>query len=153
MKPDPVRRDPTIYPFTIEITTRFGDMDVNHHINNVAFARYFEEARVKFNHNGILLGGGHRLPDVMPYRTIVAAVSIAYLVEGAYEPPVQVGVGISRIGRSSFDMGAACFQDGRCLAVSDAVIALKGSDGEAMPDSLRERLASRALTIGLKPAG
>ena len=153
MRPDPVRRDPAIYPFTIEITTRFGDMDINHHINNVAYARYFEEARVKFNHNGILLGDGHRLPDIVPYRTIVAAVSISYLLEGAYGPSMLVGVGISRIGKASFDMAAACFQEGRCLAVSDAVIALKAADGRGMPDSLRDRLTARALTIGLKPAG
>lgn len=150
MKPDPIRRDPAIYPYFVEITTRFGDMDVNHHINNVAYARFFEEGRVKFNHQGILLEGGHRLPDVLPFRTMVAAVSIAYLAEGHWGAPVRIGIGINKIGNASFGMGAACFQDGKCLAVSDAVIALKGPDNAAMPQSLRDRLTQRALKIGLE---
>ena len=61
----PARLDAAIYPYAIEITTRLGDMDVNHHLNNVAYARYFEEARVTFNSDGLLTDRGHRLPALL----------------------------------------------------------------------------------------
>jgi acyl-CoA thioester hydrolase len=42
MKDDARRRDPAAYPASQTLETRFGDMDVNGHLNNVAFARLFE---------------------------------------------------------------------------------------------------------------
>ncbi len=145
-KPDPVRLDPAIYPYTIEITTRFGDMDVNHHLNNVAYARYFEEARVTFNRNLFLAPDGHRLPELKDFRVMVAAVQIAYLREGHYGPPVQIGIGISRIGNNSFEMAAAAFQDGVCIATHDAVIAARASAG-GLPEVLKEKFGGWMLRV------
>ena len=70
-KPQPHRLDPAIYPVSMTGNTRFQDMDVNGHLNNVAFASLFENARVQLNRN------------VRPWadrpaneRTMVAAVEI-----------------------------------------------------------------------------
>lgn len=145
MKPDAVRLDAAIYPRFVEITTRFGDMDLNAHLNNVAYARYFEEARVTFNH-GILIENGHRLPELREFRIMVASVSIDYLREGKYGPPVRIGIGVSRIGNSSFAIGAACFQEDSCLAVHDSVIAFKGPTG-GIPDVIREKLMAQSLKL------
>ena len=49
MKADPRRREPDAYGWTLDLAPRYGDMDANGHLNNVAFARLFEEARVLFN--------------------------------------------------------------------------------------------------------
>ena len=48
MRDDARRRDPAAYATSLTLDTRFGDMDVNGHLNNVAFARLFEETRVRF---------------------------------------------------------------------------------------------------------
>lgn len=37
------------YPVTFDIPTRFGDLDMNGHVNNVAFGSLFEDARMRFN--------------------------------------------------------------------------------------------------------
>jgi hypothetical protein len=60
-RPDPTRLDPATYPVTVTIQTRFQDLDVLGHINNVAMAALFESGRVRFN-QAIKLHGwaGHR---------------------------------------------------------------------------------------------
>ena len=43
-KPESWRLDAASYPVCIELQTRFQDMDINGHLNNVAFAALFEQA-------------------------------------------------------------------------------------------------------------
>ena len=148
MKPDPVRLNAAIYPHVIEITTRFGDMDVNGHLNNVAYARFFEEARVTINRKILTDERGERLLAVAGFKTLVAAISIAYLREGAYGPPVRIGIGVSKIGHASFSMGAAAFQLDHCLATHDATIACKSPDGSGIPDDIRAVLKTHVLRLG-----
>lgn len=142
MKAEDWRLDPAIYPFWLDISTRFGDMDVNGHLNNVAFAQFFEDARVSFNRM-LLFDGGWLDPAQRRFRVLVAGVDIAYVREGSYGPPVRVGIGVSRIGATSFGLGAAVFQHGVCLAAHESAIVIK-SDGP-MPEGLQARLAANQL--------
>ena len=144
MKPDPIRLNAAIYPYFLEITTRFGDMDHNGHLNNVAYAQYFEHARVRFNHSAIF-EEDLSAPRARNWRVLVAAISIAYLRERAYGPPVRVGIGVSKIGNASFTLGAACFQDGACIATHESVIAFKSPEG-GIPAGIRSRLGLHMLS-------
>jgi acyl-CoA thioester hydrolase len=146
MKPDPRLLDEAIYPFFVEITTRFADMDHNRHLNNVAYAEYFEHARVRFNQIHIFEDGPLLAPEQRNWRVLLAAVSIAYLREGQYGPPVRVGIGVSKIGNSSFATTAACFQEGRCIATHESVLAYKGPNGR-LPDLLRTRIQAQMLRL------
>ena len=69
-KPESWRLDAASYPVAIELQTRFQDMDINGHLNNVAFAALFESGRV-------LLNRQVRPLDERPSneRTMVAAVA------------------------------------------------------------------------------
>ncbi|GGC58477.1 acyl-CoA thioesterase [Chelatococcus reniformis] len=145
-KPDSTRLDPAIYPYAIEVSTRFGDMDANRHLNNVAYARFFEEARVRFNADLLNGSDGERLPEFAEHRIVVAAVQIAYLHEGRYGPLVKIGIGVSRIGNRSFEMAAAAFQDGLCIATHDVVIAAS-SGREGVPGTLKVKLEERMLRL------
>ena len=49
-RPAPWRLDPAAYPHHDVIQTRFQDLDVLGHINNVAWAALFETARIRFYH-------------------------------------------------------------------------------------------------------
>ena len=49
-RPAPWRLDPASYPHHDVIQTRFQDLDVLGHINNVAWAALFETARIRFYH-------------------------------------------------------------------------------------------------------
>lgn len=145
MKASPAQMEEGIYPFFVEISTRFGDMDINGHLNNVAFAQFFEDARVSFN-RAVLFDGGWEGLEARDYRILVAGVDIAYVREGAYGPPIRVGIGVSRIGSSSWFLVAAVFQNGKCLAVHDAAIVFKGPSG-ALPESLRAKLSEKMLKL------
>jgi acyl-CoA thioester hydrolase len=126
-KPERWRLNPASYPVQCECTTRFQDVDPNRHLNNVAFAALFEDARVRF----------HR--DVRPWddrpkseRTMVAAVEINYLAEGNFPDPVMIASGIGRVNNSSWTIVQAMFQSGRCIATCDTVVACR-TDNESKP--------------------
>lgn len=144
-KPHPRRFDPSIYPASIDITARFGDMDVGRHLNNVAVARYYEDARVTFNRR--VFG-----PEISAFaegqglRILVARVAIDYVREGRYPGLLTVRSGASRIGRTSFGIASALFQDGACLGISDAVIVCASASGPVpVPADIRARLAALQL--------
>ena len=126
-KPESWRLNPASYPVTIELQTRFQDMDINGHLNNVAFAALFESGRV-------LLNRDVRPLDERPAneRTMVAAVEINYLAEGNFPDPVRIATGIGRLGTSSWTIVQAMFQNGRCIATCDTVVVCR-TDGQAKP--------------------
>jgi acyl-CoA thioester hydrolase len=126
-KPESWRLDPASYPTHVEMQTRFQDMDINGHLNNVAFAALFENSRVLVNR------------AVRPWadrpqneRTMVAAVEINYLREGNYPDPVMMCSGIGRIGTSSWTIEQAMFQNDICIATCDTVVVCR-TDGEGKP--------------------
>ena len=51
-------------------------------------------------------------------------MTIEYLSEMHYPGEVEVGTLIRRIGRSSITFGQGMFNDGRCIAVSEAVMVM-----------------------------
>ena len=141
MKDDPRRRDPAAYPWRIALQTRFADMDVNFHLNNVAITRFFEETRIRFNSELIAAGAPAERP-----RYLVAHVAVDYLGEGRYPLPVLMTYAIGAIGRSSFRCSMAMFQAGACIALSDSVLVHRGDAGPApLPDALRTRLEAFPL--------
>ncbi|MFA5966041.1 MAG: acyl-CoA thioesterase [Sphingomonas sp.] len=138
-RPAPWRLDATAYPVTAEFGTRYQDLDPNGHLNNVAFAALFENARVQINR-------ATRLPDARPSneRTMVASVAIAYLREGSFPDPVTICSGIGRIGNSSWTIEQAMFQAGQCIATCDTVVVCR-TDDQAKPlrAEVRAQLESR----------
>jgi len=126
-KPDSWRLDPASYPVCEAFQTRFQDMDVNGHLNNVAFAALFESGRVMMNRHVRPIG-----ERAANERTMVAAVEINYLVEGSFPDPVEIATGIGRIGTSSWTIVQAMFQNGRAIATCDTVVACR-TDGAARP--------------------
>ena len=126
-KPESWRLNTASYPVCIELQTRFQDMDINGHLNNVAFAALFESGRV-------LLNRDVRPLDERPAneRTMVAAVEINYLAEGNFPDPVQIATGIGRLGTSSWTIVQAMFQNGGCIATCDTVVVCR-TDGQAKP--------------------
>ena len=129
------------YPWSTTMDTRFADMDINRHLNNVAITRYFEEARIRFNWALIKDGG---LPARPHY--LVAHVAVDFLGEGSYPEPVTVTYAVGNIGRSSFRCLMGLFQSGACIALGDTVLVYRGADGPApLPAHLRARLEAFPL--------
>jgi acyl-CoA thioester hydrolase len=138
MRNDPRRRDPATYPFAATLEMRFGDMDVWRHLNNVAAVRLYEEGRIRF-----LDHVRRENPDyaAQRFRLMVAHASVDYLAEGHYPHPIEVRLGVAAIGNSSYRVGEALFQQGRCIGLADVVLAHIGDAGAApLPDIMRSTL-------------
>ena len=135
-KPESWRRDAASYPVALTINTRFQDLDPNGHLNNVAFAALFEHARVSLNLRA--RDWRNRPTDE---RTMVASVTINYLGEGHYPGDVSIASGVGKIGTSSWEIVQAMFQNGRCIATSDSIIASrKGASAHPLSPEMRESL-------------
>tara|TARA_R110000824_G_scaffold163733_8_gene339555 strand:- start:28432 stop:28866 length:435 start_codon:yes stop_codon:yes gene_type:complete len=115
------------YPVSVVMQTRFQDIDPNRHLNNVAFAAMFENARVRLN-RGLRPWADRPRNE----RSMVAAVTINYLREGQYPDDVEISSGVSKIGTSSYVISQAMFQNGHCLATCNSVIVCR-TDGEGKP--------------------
>jgi len=143
MKPNPRRLDAGIYPYRFDITTRFADLDPNRHLNNVRLMEYYQEARVMFH---AALHDEFAALAARDGRTLVAHQSIDYLGEVGHPGKVTVGVGVLRVGTSSFTLGLGMFQEGRCTGIAATVIVHSDNAGPSpLPGSLREILKKKLL--------
>ncbi len=141
MRNDPYRLTPGFYPWRLTLETRFGDMDPNRHLNNVAIARIYEEGRVRFN---IALRAVH--PEMTRLRFVVAHIAVDYLAEGHYPDPVEVGLGVLSFGSSSYRAALGMFQHGHCIGLCDTVLVHRGETGPApLPAELRTALGEWAV--------
>lgn len=136
------------YPFTVKLSTRYGDCDVLAHINNVAFARLFEESRIRFN---LAL---HKSDNLSHFgrrdRLMLVATHIFYLAEMNYPSDVTIGVGVMRIGSSSYTLSCAMFNEqGDCVAVNQSTIA-NGENGKSAPMSDELRQAAGQFLMNLE---
>ncbi|UZW55941.1 acyl-CoA thioesterase [Sphingobium sp. JS3065] len=126
-KPESWRLDAAIYPVRGDFQTRFQDLDINGHINNVAFAALFESGRVLLNREVRALTN-----RPSNERTMVAALEINYLGEGNFPDPVHIASGFGRLGGTSWTIFQAMFQNGRAIATCDTVIVCR-TDEQVMP--------------------
>lgn len=148
-RPAPHRLELPSYPLHDIVRTRYQDLDAMGHLNNVAFAAMFEDARVRFNwaigHAG---AGGLAKEQTIggEFRAVVAANTINYLAEGTYPANVTIGTGIGRIGNRSWDILAVMHQDGRAIATCDTVIVLTHPPEGPLPHAFRARLEAHRIS-------
>ncbi|GAA5151925.1 thioesterase family protein [Nocardioides marinquilinus] len=102
----PAERPPrSAYVFWETHTTRWADIDVYGHMNN---ARYFELIDTVVN-NHLLHATGTDIRH-LPAIGVVAEVSCRYFAEVTYPEPVDLGVVVERLGRSSVVYRVGLFQ-------------------------------------------
>ena len=124
-KPAPALLDPANYPFHTHVRTRFGDLDPNRHINNVAIISFFETGRLEFIRS-------LDLKWVKDSLTMVVAIYTDYLAETNFPGDIAIHVGTLELGRSSWTLGTLAVQDGIPGAFCRATLA-GVHDGKAMP--------------------
>ena len=140
LKDEPWRLDPAGYRAHEILQTRYGDMDANVHLNNVAIARLFEETRVRTLSR---LRGDRTAGD--PSSMMIVHVSIDYLAEGRYPDDVEAAIAVSAVGRSSFRLGIGLFQGGRAIALADcAMVNLEARKPAPIGGALRAALDALA---------
>lgn len=94
----------------IDIELRWGDQDAYGHVNNVAYARFLEEARVRTSWLGSgreRTGMEHHFREDAPGapKMLVASQQIEYLRVLEYsDRPITVELWIGRLGGSSLEV-------------------------------------------------
>jgi acyl-CoA thioester hydrolase len=148
LRDDPASLRLETYPQVIELRASYADVDSFQHLNNVAMARFFEEGRATMNMSAF--GEDAVVRPSSGLQLLLASVSIDYVSQGQYPGTVQVGTGVSRLGRSSFRQTAGLFQDRRCIALCEAVTVCafggKGADLPAHARAALERLVINPTT-------
>jgi acyl-CoA thioester hydrolase len=106
-KPAPQLAD---YPYRVADIVRFGDLDVQGHVNNAVFATYFESGRVAMFRNSDL---GIGVPDA---TFVLVPQEIDFLRELRWPDNVVIGTALAEFGRSSFTVAQAIFSGEECAA-------------------------------------
>jgi acyl-CoA thioester hydrolase len=125
-RPDPARLEPEIYRFHLEMPSRFGDLDIRGHINNVSIVQYCEDVRVALQ---LEVFGQEIYVADSPTRVVVAQMTCHFTNEGTFPEPVDARVGVARIGNSSYALAVGLFQTGRCIATQDTSMVYMGPAG------------------------
>ncbi|AFH39804.1 acyl-CoA thioesterase [Thermus thermophilus] len=125
------------FPVKVPVQVRFRDLDALGHVNNAVYLTYFEVARAAYF---------SRLERDWVERGhfILARAEVDFLRPIHLEDPVEVGVRVVRIGRSSFDMEYRVEVRGEEAARGRTVqVWLEGGSPAPLPEAIRERI--RAL--------
>jgi len=131
------------YPVIDEIAARYGDMDANGHLNNLALESLHENARATMNRT--LLPEAYDV-GARRIRLVTSQNAVHFLVEAHWPATIQTGAGVGRIGRTSYVASTGLFIAGTCIGVCDTVLVALGADGPVpIPDKLRTALQTVLL--------
>ena len=118
---------------------RFGDTDLVGHVNNAAFATFFETGRVSFLYD--------KEEPFAPAGCdfVIVKLTIEFRAEMHYPGIVDIGTRVARIGTSSFTMNQALFNEGRCAATAESICVIISQETRRpvpLPDRSKQRLLS-----------
>lgn len=126
---------------TDRVPMRWGEMDALGHMNNVAYFRYFEQARISwFDGLDISYKQGSEGP-------ILGTLSCRYIRPAVYPADIEVTTYVGKPGRSSFAMFHEMYLAGdpqTLFAQAQAVMVwIDISEGKSrpLPDWMRRELA------------
>ena len=143
MKPDPHRLDLTSYPLLKLIPTRLSDVNAARHVSNTAIAGIYDDARYDVLMQVVPEGERSR-----GNRTVMAQTNLRYIEEIHHPDPLTVATGVSRIGRSSFELFQGLFSAGRCVGLCDTTYVYCDAAGPAaVDDAKRTTLMSIAYRL------
>lgn len=117
------------YPLVYKVRSRFSDTDANRKISHIGLSRNFEDARiaiVKYAFEGSVVSDTDR-------KVFMARVAARVYRQPESYIDLDVGVGISRIGTSSYVYNVNVTQNGSCVAVSEAVAVAVDSANSVIP--------------------
>lgn len=127
------------------ITTRWMDNDVYGHVNNVVYYSFFDTAV-----NGLLIAQGLLDPATSPMIGLVVETGCRYAAPIAFPDPVQAGVRVARLGRSSVPYEVGLFRGDDPLAAAEGHFVHVYVDRDSrrpgpVPDALRAYLETLVL--------
>ncbi|MGZ3408934.1 MAG: acyl-CoA thioesterase [Xanthobacteraceae bacterium] len=134
----------TDFPHHMTENIRFGDVDIQGHVNSVVFAQFVESGRVGYSRDP---GLGFSVPDSgFALRRIV----IDYLAEMHFPGKVTIATRVQRIGNSSLVLDHALFSGETCTATAESVMVLvdrKTRRSRPFPDDVAAKLRAAAVKL------
>lgn len=120
-----------------KITPRFSDTDALGHINNAAYATWFEEARRPFFKFFV--------PDLDPkkWNLIIARIEIDYLAQGSYQDEAEIKTQVEKIGNSSFVLIQEAIQNNKVICKGKSFLVHYDYQTEKsvlIPEEIKEKL-------------
>jgi len=106
------------FPYRLTDNVRFADLDPNQHVNNAVYATYFETGRVTLMKDlkfGLMPSG---------LAWIMVRLDIHFRAELKWPGTIEMGLGVSKFGRTSVTFDQVVFSEGRCVASSQSVSVL-----------------------------
>src|SRR3954454_16418965 len=106
------------FPYRLADNVRFADLDPNSHVNNAVYATYFETGRVTLMKDQAFA----LTPDRLAW--IMVRLDIHFRAEMKWPNTIEMGLGVSRFGRTSVTFDQVVFCEGRCVASAQSVSVL-----------------------------
>jgi acyl-CoA thioester hydrolase len=106
------------FPYRLTDNVRFADLDPNQHVNNAVYATYFETGRVTLMKDlkyGLMPSG---------LAWIMVRLDIHFRAELKWPGSIEMGLGVSKFGRTSVTFDQVVFSEGKCVASSQSVSVL-----------------------------
>jgi acyl-CoA thioester hydrolase len=131
------------FGFSCPVEVRYSDVDAMNHVNNAVYVTYLEFARMRLwqEHFGFA-GSARDIP------LIVARVAVDYRSPIGLEHPVEIGVGVSEIGRTSFTFRYRVEAAGRLAAEAETVqVCFDYASGRPVPIDDTVRRSLEALRV------
>tara|TARA_R110002110_G_scaffold362241_1_gene572007 strand:- start:70867 stop:71301 length:435 start_codon:yes stop_codon:yes gene_type:complete len=101
------------YKVFYPITTRWSDNDIYGHVNNVTYYSYFDTAANRY----LIEQGGLDISDGSIVGFVVSS-GCEYHAPITYPEPIEAGLRVDRMGKSSVQYGIAIFREGESEAVA-----------------------------------
>lgn len=112
---EPARLVRETYPFRVDVRTRFGDLDTNRHVNNVALAGWYLDAVAELHLDVLGYPTGGPLDSLAP-----SSLRVDYLAEVHYPAIHQLRVGVAEIDETSVRYACGLFDGPRCVGLAEA---------------------------------
>ena len=140
--PDLTKRE--LYRDWTRVTIRYADLDPNNHVNNGAINQFFEDGRVSLRQKHM-----EGLPAAALTGFALVKFTATYRATLHFPGTVEVGTVVTRVGRSSYDLGQGIFQGDSCTATAEVVtVHLEPDRGASSPLPDRVRAILESLLVG-----
>ena len=115
----------------VPLTTRWSDNDVYGHLNNVVYYEFFDAAV-----NALLIEAGLLDIAASPIVGLVVESNCRFFASLAFPDPIEVGVAVDYLGRSSVRYHLAVFRSGAPFAAASGRythVYVERSTGRSVP--------------------